>query len=514
MHKSLIHRATHTIKFYLSEHFTNSTLKKLAFAISLITCICDGSILLFSLFASSLHNLAGLSYLSINSIASLSAFGMYLFLPLLGYLADCFGPALLSLIAIWLFVPGYFVNAYLVKQNANLEVLDQLSVFQVRVLSGSFFFIGLATSALYFLSLLTCAKIYPQHKSLAISLPVSCYGLSSLLGSQLLRLDYFKSPKNPLYLNLGRVFSFFGCLYLVMGTLNFVANSIVSMELDVIFADENSETRPLMERRRSRHSQHDVEDCSENDDGLVPIRLVVEPVNHHDRYMAFLLDKSAWVLLVSLVLNIGPLESFQNNMGSIIETTTGGKDPQAIFSSEVVLTLTNHIPKTNLSNQVGVMAASSTVARLFVGAIADYIASPERRYPICKMWILMVVIILGVVGQYMVTQQGVTEKYFTVVSVLNGSSYGGLFTVYPTVIASIWGIDMMGLTWGSFMVAPAVGLVVFSLFYGRENDLKCGKGSAMCLNTYFQSTAAGLAVSLLCVAVVWRMWWSRGFKMF
>lgn len=510
MRKSLIHRATHTIKFYLSVHFTSSTLKKLAFAILLISCICDGSILLYSLFASSLHNLAGLSYLSINSIASLSAFGMYLFLPLLGYLADCFGPALLSLISIWFFVPGYFVNAYLLKLSTKLEVVDQLSVFEVRVLSGSFFFIGLATSLLYFLSLLTCAKIYPQHKSLAISLPVSCYGLSSLLGSQLLRLDYFKSPKNTAYLNLGRVFSFFGCLYLVMGTLNFVANSIVSMELDVIFADETSETRPLMERRRSRHSQHDVEDCSENDDGLIPIRLVVEPVNHGDRYMAFLIDPSAWVLLVSLILNIGPLESFQNNLGSIIETTTAAAPKVA----RRLMSLSGHIPGTNLSNQVSVMAASSTVTRLFVGAIADYIASPDRRHPVCKMWLLVVVILLGAVGQYVVTQKGLTEEHFTWVSVLNGSSYGGLFTVYPTVIASIWGIDMMGLTWGSFMVAPAAGLVVFSLFYGRENDLKCGKGSPMCLNTYFQSTAAGLTISLVCVAVVWRMWWLRGFKMF
>ena len=54
-----------------------------------------------------------------------------------------------------------------------------------------FCFIGLATSSLYFSSLITCARICPDHKGLAISLPITCYGLSALLGAQILKLPYF-----------------------------------------------------------------------------------------------------------------------------------------------------------------------------------------------------------------------------------------------------------------------------------------------------------------------------------
>ena len=78
-----------------------------------------GSILLFTLYTSSFHEVLGLSYLQINMISSLSALGMYFCLPVLGYLADSYGPALLSLFLIWFFCPSYFVNSYLVSTQSG-----------------------------------------------------------------------------------------------------------------------------------------------------------------------------------------------------------------------------------------------------------------------------------------------------------------------------------------------------------------------------------------------------------
>lgn len=481
--KTFVNRLSHSIRHYLSFHVSLDNLKKLSFLISLFSCFSSGSIMLFSLFSSSLHELFGVSYLHINFIASLSAIGMYLCLPILGYLADCYGPALLSLILIWFFVPSYFVNGQVVK-NLESHSFTKIHLYGFCI---SFFFIGLATSSLYFLSLLTCAKIYPEHKGLAISLPVTCYGLSTLLGSQLMKCSYFQQHG---YLNLYKVFNFFGVLYLFIGMLNFVSSSIVSMESEVLFVneeeiDEGTEELPLI-RTRSRHSHHSCED----DDNLIPQRSVIEPHKHQERYYKFLTDKSAWILLVSLVLSIGPMESFQNNLGSI---------------------LINRDANGNLSDQISIMATSSTITRLAMGGLSDYLSSCKRRYPVCRVYLVIINLVAGIVGQFIITK----PVSFSTISVLNGSSYGGLFTIYPTIVASIWGIDMMGSTWGSFMVAPAIGSIGYSLFYGNEVDLKCGTENSNCLQTYFTSTTISLTISLILVVFVWRhMWWKQGFRVF
>lgn len=467
--QTLLNRWTGQIKKWLADRYDLEHLKKMAFGIALSSCLVLGLIMLFPLFALALHNVVGLSYTLINVIVLLSAVGMYLCLPVLGYLADCYGPALLSLILIWAFCPAYFVNAVLVKLvTGSRDSFAELNGIGVSILAVSFGFIGLATSSLYFSSLLTCAKIYPDHKSMAISLPVTCYGLSSLMGAQMMKLKYFQGLEGG-ELHLGRVFMFFAGLYFVMGLLNFVSNSIVSIEQEVIF-----EAEPLL---------------PESTNELRP-RLSVEPVDHKARYFAFLKDKSAWILLVSLLLNIGPLESFQNNLASIIRAA----------ASESVL----------LSDQVSVLALLSTSIRLVIGVISDFLSSPKRKYPICKVWLLVALIAVGVAAQLAV----INHVLFSLVSVLSGICYGGLFTIYPTIIASVWGVDLMGSTWGSFMVAPAIGSISFSLLHGEQMDGCKQSKSGSCLHTYFTVTGLSLFLSLVCVLVVYRIWYKRGLRCF
>lgn len=475
------HHFTHKIKKFLAARYDLVHLKRMAFVIALGSCLLLGSIMLFSLFALALHNIVGLSYTQINFIVSLSAAGMYLMLPYLGYLADSYGPALLSLISIWAFCPAYFVNAMIVRtQDSRLETLAALSTASIVVIAVSFCFIGLATSSLYFASLLTCARIYPNHKSLAISMPVSCYGLSSLIGAQVLKLQYFQLGAD---LDLYRVFLFFSILYLVVGALNFVANSIVSIEQDVIFGDRE----PLLSPSSSEVS-------SEVGVTVTPQRSLVEPVNHHERYIMFLKDKSAWLLLVAIMLGIGPLESFQNNLGLIIDSaTTGG---------------------VKLADQVSVIAALSTVIRLLIGVAADYLSSPERRFPVCKVWLVVVLLIVGTVGQLGVN----SGMDFGAISVLSGLCYGGIFAAYPTIVATIWGVDMMGSTWGSFMVAPAIGSIGFSITHGYMLDVCPARdepGNNGCLRGFFQMTSASLVLSILFLLYTWRaLWCKRGFTVF
>ncbi|KAK6205673.1 monocarboxylate permease [Scheffersomyces amazonensis] len=487
MHKkTFLHRISHKIRHYLSHHFSVSNLKRLAFLIALIACLSSGSILLFSLFSTSLHEVLGLSYLQINFIASLSAIGMYLCLPILGYLADAYGPPLLSLIAVWFFCPSYFINSIMVKDLQYNDITD----FHVYGFAFTFCFIGLATSALYFSSLLTCAKIYPNQRGLAISFPVSCYGLSSLIGSQLLRLPFFKQDPNGKNLDLYNVFNFFGILYLLMGILNFVAGSLVMVEQEIIFTPE--EEALLIESSCSSLAGSEENDEDEVDEeGILELstqRSLIEPPNHHERFVLFLKDKSSWLLLVTLVLSIGPMESYQNNLGSILKVITSDTD---------------------LANQLSVMAASSTVSRLLVGGLSDYLSSPSRKYPLNRVWLLAILLLVGSIGQIGNNYLNGDGDLYHYVSMLNGASYGGMFTLYPTIVASIWGIDIMGSTWGACMIAPAIGSVSYSLAYGRKMDQSSD------LSSYFILTGISLLLSMVLVIFIWKIiWWKRGYRLF
>ncbi|KAI5965148.1 MCH1 [Candida pseudojiufengensis] len=447
----LIQNVSYKIKAYLSQHISLTNLRLLAFFISLISCLVSGSILLFTLFTPSFHEILGLSYLQINFIASLSAGGMYLCLPVLGYLSDCYGPSILSFLSVWFFVPSYGLNSYLIQIGNNNIIFYCIT----------FCMIGLATSSLYFSSLLSCAKIFPKQKGLAISLPISCYGLSSLMGSQLLKLKYFKLDNSDL-LNLVKVFNFFAWLYLIMGIFSFISSSIVLVEQEVLYDLEevDVETTPLIS----------------NNEPLTPQRSIrsIDPPNHKQRYFTFLKDYSAWIILISLILNVGPLESYQNNLSSI----TTILEPIRM--------------KSNLSDKVGLLAFCSTITRLIVGGLSDLFNKKKLN----SVWILIIVIIFGIIGQW---NNNI---------IFNGISYGGVFTIYPTIVASVWGIDIMGSTWGSFMVAPAIGSIVFSLFYGKIAD-RDGDSQTNVL-TYFKITSFSLFISCILVLLALRIWKRRG----
>ena len=109
--------------------------------------------------------------------------------------------------------------------------------------------------------------------------------------------------------------------------------------------------------------------------------------------------------------------------------------------------------------------------------------------------VLPLTIIVAGIGQFLVNLANL--KVATGVS---GAGYGGLFTVYPTIIASIWGIDMLGTIWGSFMVGPAIGLVIFLLLYGHEADGHCPQKG--CLQRYFGITTISMVLSLGLVAAM------------
>lgn len=444
------------IRRNLERRYSHETLKKGAFIVSLILCLLAGSIILFSVFATAFHDELGLSYLDCNTVALFAALAMYAPNAFLGFAADTYGPPVLCAIALILFWPSYLVLAVLVDK------MELGAVINIYWLAACFSLIGMATLALYFGSVLTCAKIYPQSKGFAISLPVTCFGLSLLLGSQLMKR--FTRPDGSL--QLSKVFWMFAWLYLGVGIMSFLACSVVVAEQEVIFEEMVTDVTPPPDEETP----------------LVPQRLI-EPKHHKQRLVTFLKDPLMWLMMVLLISLIGPLELFQNNLGSIVKKRHA-----------------------NLTDQVLVMAAASTVARLVSGAGSDYLSLPSRRYPICRVWFLAVALLIASVGQAAVVT---TAGDFSPVLLLNGVGYGLIFTLFPTLACEVWGVDFFGTSWGTFMIAPAVGTIAYSMYYGHEMDLGIG------LEKYFSVALVSLLVSAVVLVITWRVLWApRGFRLF
>lgn len=440
----------------LLEQYPTSQLKRFTFGVSLLSSLCAGSVLLFPLFTPVLHEKSGYTQFEINIIGSFTSLGLYLFLPILGYLADCHGPVLLSVISVVLFSPGYTIAALAIHNNWNYWIL-----------AASFGLVGCATSSFYFACLLSCAKIYPNSKGLTISAPVTCYGLSSLIGAQMLKAKFLRDKHDELDLFI--TFKFFSVMYLFLGVFNFVSSCVVTIERDVLLrkpTDSAREDSPLLE--------------GEADESTDLVK------NHKSKFKRFLSDPSAYILLICFLFTVGPAEMYITNMGSIIETVS---------------------PKSDISNQVSIHAIFSTISRLTLGALSDFLFD---KYNMSRVWLFLVIIIIGVFTQVAISLNISTGQEYYIISSLSGFVYGGLFTIFPTIVLSIWGAELFGSAYGFYMLSPAIGSSSFGMLYGTVFDAKCSVETveASCISPVFIVTTLGYIGSAVLLVLAWRCLWS------
>lgn len=439
------HLLTVHIRRLVTQHISTLHLKVAAFTTSLSSCLFIGAILTISLYTPYFTEKLGYSQLQINLIGSFISLGMYLPLPVLGYLADAHGPVILSVISLLMLAPGYYIVALVYDQNLSFET----------ILAG-FLLIGCGTSSLYFACLLSCAKIYPHFKSLSISGPITCYGLSSFIISKLvLSFPYFQDGQG--HMDISKIFTSLSVLFVVLSFLNWIASSIVTIEKDVLFSEDTETTSLLPEQE----------------------------VSHHARFRKFLHDKSMYLLFLSLLLCVGPLESFIINISS--------------FSD--VLSLDN-------SSELIKFSVCSTLARLVFGILIEMIDA-TLLHKISIILCIFLVQFLGSISSFY------PQRFLPLgsISALFGIAYGGIFTVYPTTLVNIWGVDIFGSTWGLFMLAPAFGSILFGLIYGVEFDKYCLIhadtliSNVNCLYHSFAIVSAGILVSAILIIIGWRLCW-------
>lgn len=433
------HFLTVHIRKFLKEKFTEDQIRYMSFTLSLLTCLVDANVTVFSLFTTSMINELGYTQIDINIISGYMLVGLYLTLPVLGYLADAHGPVLLAIIG-GLLTPGYYLASIIFRNRIKGTYL----------MATIFFFIGMGTSSSYFSSLLTCARVFPDRKGLGISLPVSFYGVSTFLLAWILNFKVFKNDEGG-NIDVEKVFKFLSLLYLIVFFVNWISSVVVSIEKEIIFAklfkeeeEEAAESGNIRNFDENDRLLENLQGETIEEVGLINGGGIIKEEIHEDKFKKFLKDPSMKLVIISLFCISGPLEIFISNLGSIVKEVFQGDE-------------------TDISKQISIFSITSTISRLSIGLINEKYSSIKNN-----VTIIYFAMIITIVGFQMIYINKILN--FDIISCLIGIGYGTIFTIYPTLTANIWGIEMLGSTWGLFLSAPAIGSIVFGMIYAIGFD--------------------------------------------
>lgn len=395
--------------------------------------------------------------------------------PIFGYICDHFGPHKLSLIAGFFFGLGYFL--------ASLSYSHELP-YQVMVIA--FTLVGMGTSSMYFAGLTTCAKNFTSSPGLALSLPIASIGLSSLWLSQFVS-RVFVGENGMLMISPA---------FATLSVFLFGVGIVGGLCLEVFPAEDKEGGDQAGERERLL-----ADDGGEGGFGWVDN---VEEENKQWINAAtrdFLKDKAMWWFAIGVFLVTGPGEAFINNMGSLIKSLYPPNTSSA------------HI---NPATHVSIIAVTSTIARISVGIISDYVgpspAQLSRSFPRCSRVVLLIAVsCLLLTAHLLLTFMPLSflTSYFWLISALVGSGYGAVFTLAPTIVSVVWGTENFGTNWGVVMTTPAVGATVYGLLYASVYDDHAGTDGRCWGGECYRGAFGVMAIGAVFAAGGW-LWAWRG----
>ena len=506
----------------------------------IIPSLCAGSITAYSLYGPLFLSRLRYTQFQVNAISITAELGMYLPVPIFGYLCDRYSPRPLSCLSAFLFGGGYLLAALTYRQGPRS---DGGWPFWVMILA--FVCIGMGTVSMYLSALTTCAKNFGRgkHKGLALALPIAAFGLSGMwqsqIGSHLLHEPGQGGRRGDV--DVFKYFLFLAGLLFGVGLVGSVALRVVNEEelidegVDELERSGLLEDSPFFQHSilhdsengygtidRSQRATQEDDDLRSRDDAkssmsrdeFVDAQKKTWLLNTETRL--FLSDHTMWFLAAGFFLVTGPGEAFINNLGTIIDTFY--PPPSAVPSW--------NSPATHVS----IVALTSTLARLLVGTITDLLAptptdevSPPKRIQVSRVAFLLASTLLLSLGQVLLASGFIQRSpdRFTVISAFIGLGYGAVFSLPPIIVSVVWGVQNFGTNWGIVAVVPAGGAAVWGAVYSWVYQMGARQGAATeedallcygtkCYATTFWAMAVCSWVAVALWAWAWRGWRRRG----
>nr|UJH94489.1 Mch1.1 [Starmerella bombicola] len=259
--------------------------RRCAYFSSCFCCLFSASFTVFSLYTQPFEEILNYSPLELNYVSIGAEMGLYLFVPIMGFMADAYKLSYLGYISCGAYFIGYQGCMWVVESQRTWPWM-------------AFFFgmVGLACSASFISSLVNCARLFPNRALLAISVPTALYGCSSLIFAH--TIDKYLSSG----LSLTNLYLFLGVFLPTVGIVAALAPRWG--QVDVI----SRESDPEQDAQKSQLVLH------------------------------FLKDHRMLWLLFTFFLVSGSLEMFQNNIGLLVKSQKDGPSSSvsylvAVFTS-------------------------------------------------------------------------------------------------------------------------------------------------------------------------------------
>lgn len=481
--------------------------------------------------------------------------GLYLLVPLFGYLCDRYSPAPLSLLSSFLFGGGYLLAAFTYKAGppASSGAPEAHGLpFQFMVLA--FVAVGAGTGCMYLSGVATCAKNFSRgkYRGLILALPIAAYGLSGMWQSQVgAHILYERLPDGQKGdVDVPKYFLFLGILLIGVGLLGALCLRIVDEEELIDRGVEELERSGLLrdseffsaQNGRGHHNYGTLhQDDNDNDSDVeadLSESMVLKKQEEEARLRrkkswllnhatsSFLSDRTMWLLAAGFFLVTGPGEAYINNVGTIIPSLT----PQ---------TWTGPPPAGHPSLHVSIIALTSTLARLLTGTISDLFAPQSKnnnnhnhnhqntesnpiRKPttLSRLTLLLPSAILLSIGFLTLSLPFLVPTNPTLLpltSALLGLGYGACFSLVPIIISVVWDVENFATNWSIVAVMPAPGAalwgIVYSVEYGQHavGDGDQGGGGQCFGRACFEGWAWGCAASVALAVGLWAWAW-RGWR--
>ena len=418
----------------------------------------------------------------------------------------------------------------------------------VGVMQLAFVAIGMGTGAQYLSALTATVKNFGRgkHKGLALAIPSAAFGLSAVwqsqIGSRFLREPSIDGVKGDV--DVYRYFLFLGGTLTGVGLFASLTMVVVDEEdmidegMDTLQRSGFLEGSGILENsgllRRSvihdagqnenygtvsRPASADGEDVGDvdvmSDDSQLERLKKMLLLNAETR--RFITDPTMWMLAAAFFLATGPVETYINNVGTIIGTTY---PPGSVVS-----------PANDPANHVSVLAIASTVARLVSGGLTDVLAPEEsssvegleefglrhqkksKRFSVSRVTLMIsfnVVLLLGFV--LLATPAPFSaQEILLPISAFIGIGNGANFAVEPVIISVVWGVQNFGTNFGIVAMSPAIGATLWSAIYSSIYDFSKSEDGFCYGWSCFGPAAVAWAVCTLISCYLWfYAWKGRG----
>ncbi|KAH7889317.1 MFS general substrate transporter [Phlebopus sp. FC_14] len=464
--------------------------------------ICAGGVFTFPLISPALVTHLKLTQPQLTTIALAGMMGQYPFAALVGKVIDDYGPWACSLVSACLFSAGFGLFSSEISKTP--DDITQPSASSFHHLTLYFFIAALGTVFSYFSSVFAASKNFPDYIGIAAGTSMALFGLSPTFLS-ILASTYYSNPDTGL--DVTRFLRFLailcGCVHVIGAfTMRPIEELPEPIPTDAEEQAEVSERTSLLPNKTN---------ATPDSQGAPVADAEIKTQSALD----VLKDRHFWALAFVVFIILGSCEMIISNIGTIVLSLPRETSP---------ITVINAIPPsdTATSTQVRMISLANTISRLVVGPLAD-IVSPVtshlppgsqgsfRKHLISRIAFLTFSAAV-LVFTYIWMVVGVeTQGAVWALSIGAGTAYGCAFTVLPSLVSSVWGIENLGRNYGIITYAPFLGTPAFSYLYAFvAAGHSPAEGSVCkgveCWQLTFEVSTVATIVALGATLYLWRVW--------